>query len=222
MMNHAGNDYGLWGLVALNSIIFIGFAYSFFKPVNLRDWRSFGAYSAFIVALFAEMYGFPLTIYLLSGWLGSRFPGVNLFGHDAGHLWWLLTGRHGDPHLGLLHLLSFVFIAAGFWLLSNSWHVLYHAQRRHDLATTGPYRLVRHPQYIGFVAIMFGFLLQWPTLLTLAMFPVLVLMYVRLAIAEERDSLAAFGQAWSDYAAVTPRFVPRRRQRDDSRPAHNH
>jgi len=190
--------------------------------VNLRDWRSFGAYSAFIVALFAEMYGFPLTIYLLSGWLGPKFPGVNLFGHDAGHLWWLLTGRHGDPHSGLLHLLSFVFIGAGFWLLSNSWHVLYHAQRRHALASTGPYRVVRHPQYIGFVAIMFGFLLQWPTLLTLAMFPVLVLMYVRLALSEERDSQAAFGQAWTDYAAVTPRFIPGAAHHDDARPAHTH
>ena len=207
-MNNASNDYGLWGLVVLNSVIFVGFAYSFFKPANLRDWRSFGAYSAFIVALFAEMYGFPLTIYLLSGWLGAKFPGVNLFGHDAGHLWWLLTGQHGNPHFGLLHVLSIVAIFAGFTLLSKAWHVLYHAQHRHELAVTGPYRVVRHPQYIGFVAIMFGFLLQWPTLLTLAMFPVLVVMYVRLAMAEERDSEMVFGDAWRAYAAVTPRFIP--------------
>jgi protein-S-isoprenylcysteine O-methyltransferase Ste14 len=221
MMNSPDNAYGLWGLVVLNSIVFIGFAYSFYKPLNMRDWRSFGAYSAFIVALFAEMYGFPLTIYLLSGWLGPKFPGVNLFGHDAGHLWWLLTGQHGNPHFGLFHILSFVFIFAGFALLSRSWHVLYHAQRRHQLATTGPYRAVRHPQYIGFVAIMFGFLLQWPTLLTLAMFPILVFMYVRLAISEERESENAFGQAWLDYAAVTPRFIPHL-GRDDVRPAHTH
>jgi protein-S-isoprenylcysteine O-methyltransferase Ste14 len=208
-MNAPDGDYGLWGLVILNSVIFVGFAYSFFKPATLRDWRSFGAYSAFVVALFAEMYGFPLTIYLLSGWLGTKFPGVNLFGHEAGHLWWLVTGQQGNPHFGVLHLLSFVFLFAGFTLLSNAWHVLYHAQRRHLLATAGPYRLVRHPQYIGFVAIMFGFLLQWPTLLTLAMFPVLVVMYVRLAIAEERDSETAFGAAWRAYAADTPRFVPR-------------
>jgi len=207
-MNHTSSDYGLWGLAVVNSIVFIGFAYSFFRPVNLRDWRSFGAYSAFIVALFAEMYGFPLTIYLLSGWLSSKFPGVNLLDHDAGHLWWLLTGRHGNPHFGVLHLLSFAFIFAGFMLLSKAWHVLYHAQRQHQLARTGPYRFVRHPQYLGFVAIMFGFLLQWPTLLTLAMFPVLVVMYVRLAIAEERDSENALGQAWRDYAAATPRFIP--------------
>lgn len=207
-MNDMPSAYGLWGLVALNVFIFVGFAYSFFKPQNLRDWRSFGAYTAFIVALFAEMYGFPLTIYLLSGWLGSRFPNVNLLGHEAGHLSWLLTGQNGDPHLGVFHLLSFVFIGGGFWLLSQSWHVLYRAQRRHELATEGPYRVVRHPQYIGFVAIMLGFLLQWPTILTAAMFPVLVIMYVRLALSEERESQAAFGQAWTLYAAKTPRFIP--------------
>ena len=221
-MNSAPNDYGLWGLVLLNSVVFVGFAYSFFKPANLRDWRSFGAYSAFIVALFAEMYGFPLTIYLLSGWLGTKFPGTNLFGHDAGHLWWLVTGQHGNPHFGALHILSFVFIFAGFTLLSNAWHVLYHAQRRHELAKSGSYRLVRHPQYIGFVAIMFGFLLQWPTLLTLAMFPVLVVMYVRLAIVEERDSEKAFGDAWREYAAVTPRFIPHFSKTSRARPAGSH
>ncbi|MBK9360907.1 MAG: isoprenylcysteine carboxylmethyltransferase family protein [Rubrivivax sp.] len=221
-MNAPSNDYGLWGLVVLNSVIFVGFAYSFFKPTTGRDWRSLGAYSAFVVALFAEMYGFPLTIYLMSGWLGTKFPGVNLFGHEAGHLWWVLTGREGDPHFGVMHLLSFVFIFAGFMLLSKAWHVLYHAQRHHALATAGPYRRVRHPQYIGFVAIMFGFLLQWPTLLTAAMFPVLVVMYVRLAIAEERDSEAALGQGWRDYAAVTPRFIPRFSKDDRTRPVGSH
>jgi protein-S-isoprenylcysteine O-methyltransferase Ste14 len=222
MMDASDNAYGLWGLVILNSAIFVGFAYSFFKPANLRDWRSFGAYSAFIVALFAEMYGFPLTIYLFSGWLGSKFPGVNLFGHDSGHLWWLLTGQHGNPHLGVLHILSLVVLFTGFMLLSKSWHVLYHAQKRHQLATSGPYRLVRHPQYIGFVLIMFGFLLQWPTLLTLVMFPVLIVMYVRLAIAEERDSEAAFGESWRIYAAATPRFVPHMSKAGGARPLESH
>ena len=153
-----------------------------------------------MMALFAEMYGFPLTIYLLSGWLSARFPGVNLFGHDAGHLWWLLSGQHGDPHFGAVHIAT---------LLSASWQVLYHAQRRHEVAVTGPYRWVRHPQYIGFVAIMFGFLLQWPTLVTLVMFPVLVVMYVRLAIREEHDSERKFEADWRAYASATPRFVPR-------------
>ena len=185
--------YGLWSLVLLNSAIFIFFAFSFFKPTTTRDWRSFGAFSAFIVALFTEMYGFPLTIYLLSGWLQSRYPEVNWLSHDAGHLLEELLGWRANPHFGPFHLLSFVFIGGGFILISAGWKVLYEAQRRGTLATTGVYAYVRHPQYVGFVLIMFGFLLQWPTLLTLAMFPVLVFMYARLARGEEREVLAEHG-----------------------------
>ncbi len=208
-MDPSANAYGLWGLVVINSLFFIIFAYSFFKPTTFRDWRTFGGFSAFVIALFAEMYGFPLTIYLLSGWLQSRFPQTNLFSHDAGHLWWMMTGRHGNPHSGIPHVLSFVFILGGFYLLSVSWHVLFSAQRKTGLATTGPYQRIRHPQYVAFVLVMFGFLLQWPTLVTLVMFGILVVMYVRLALSEEKESDIQFGQAWRDYAARTPRFVPR-------------
>lgn len=133
-----------------------------------------------------------------------------------------MTGQHGNPHTGFLHILSFVFIFLGFALLSKSWHVLFHAQRGHQLATTGPYRYVRHPQYVGFVSIMLGFLLQWPTLLTLVMFPVLVVMYVRLAISEERDSEAAFGEAWRRYVEVTPRFIPRLSKGDNDQSVMHH
>ena len=201
--------YGLWSLVLLNSVLFVAFAFSFFKPQTTRDWRSFSAFSAFIVALFVEMYGFPLTIYLLSGWLQTRFPQVDLLSHDAGHLWWTLTGQHGNPHTDAMHIASLLVIGGGFWLLSASWNVLYHAQMKHALATMGPYARVRHPQYVAFVLIMFGFLLQWPTLITVLMFPVLVFMYVRLSLTEERDSDKEFGQAWRTYAAATPRFVPK-------------
>ena len=105
-MTDTAPAYGLWLLAAINAAVFIMFAYSFAKPASGRDWRSLGAFSAFIVALFAEMYGFPLTIYLLSGWLQSRYPGLDLLSHDTGHLWWDLMGQRGNPHFGLLHILS--------------------------------------------------------------------------------------------------------------------
>jgi protein-S-isoprenylcysteine O-methyltransferase Ste14 len=210
-MSHAA--YGLWSLVVLNSAIFIAFAFSFFKPQTARDWRSFGAFSGFMVALFTEMYGFPLTIYLLSGWLQSRYPGIDWLSHDAGHLLEMLFGWEANPHLGPFHLLSFALIGLGFWILSAAWPVLYRAQRTGALATTGPYAHVRHPQYVGFVSILLGFLFQWPTILTLAMFPVLTVMYVRLARSEERQALAERGDAYALYMRDTPAFVPTLRRR---------
>lgn len=207
-MSHDTPAYGLWTLVILNSAVFLIFAFSFSRPQTARDWRSFGAFAAFIVALFVEMYGFPLTIYLLSGWLQTRYPGLDLLSHDTGHLWATLLGSKGDPHLGVLHLASYALLIGGFWLLSSSWNVLYHAQRRQALAAAGPYARIRHPQYVAFVLILLGFLLQWPTLLTLVMFPILVGMYARLAITEEAEMRQRFGAAFEAYAARTPRFVP--------------
>lgn len=201
--------YGLWPLVVINTAVFLIFAFSFTRPRTGRDWRSFGTFAAFIVALFTEMYGFPLTVYLLSGWLGSRFPALNLYSHNAGHLWETLLGWKGDPHLNPLHLLSNVLIAGGFILLSAAWNVLYKAQRSHTLAVAGPYARVRHPQYMGFILIMLGFLLQWPTLITLVMFPILVVMYARLAQGEEQEVEREFGDEYRKYAALTPRFIPR-------------
>jgi protein-S-isoprenylcysteine O-methyltransferase Ste14 len=201
--------YGLWDLVLFNSAIFIFFAFTFFKPQTPRDWRSFGAFSAFLVALFTEMYGFPLTVYLLSGWLQSRFPGIDWLSHDTGHLLETLIGWRANPHLGPFHIASFVAIGGGFGLISAGWTRLYRAQKHRMLATDGIYARIRHPQYAGFVLVMFGFLLQWPTLLTLAMFPVLVVMYVRLAWKEEREALAEFGDQYRAYIARVPAFFPR-------------
>lgn len=201
--------YGLWFLAAVNAAVFILFAFSFFKPKTPRDWRSFSAFSAFIVALFTEMYGFPLTLYFLSGWLQSRYPGIDWFSHDAGHLLEMLIGWEANPHFGPFHILSFVFIIGGFVLIAAAWRILYAAQAHGTLATTGPYARIRHPQYTGFIMIMFGFLLQWPTLLTLAMFPVLTWMYVRLARNEEREVMAAFGEQYRNYASRVPGFIPR-------------
>jgi len=211
--------YGLWSLVILNSILFIFFAFTFFKPSTARDWRSFGAFSAFLVALFTEMYGFPLTLYVLAGWLQSRYPNINWFSHDAGHLLEMLIGWKANPHFGPFHIISSLFIVGGFWLIAAAWPVLYRAQRAGELATTGPYKSVRHPQYVGFVLVMFGFLLEWPTILTLAMFPVLVFMYLRLSMTEERVALAAFGERYAAYKRTTPAFFPRLRRGDHTHDA---
>src|SRR3989338_2660714 len=123
-MNDGFSDYGWWSLVAINSLIFIVFAFSFTKPRTASDWRSFGAFSAFLVALFTEMYGFPLTIYLFSGWLSSRFPEVDWFAHDSGHLLEMMFGGGGNPHVGPFHLVSTVFVLGGLILLALAWRVL--------------------------------------------------------------------------------------------------
>jgi protein-S-isoprenylcysteine O-methyltransferase Ste14 len=201
--------YGLWFLVVFNSLLFIVFAASFFHPQSKRDWRALGGFSAFVVALFTEMYGYPLTVYLLSGPMSGLIPGVDL-SHNSGHLWNDLIGWKGDAHVSPFHLASYAFIGGGFWIIAAGWKHLYQAQKTRTLATSGPYERIRHPQYLGFVLIMVGFLLQWPTFATLAMFPVLLYVYRRLAIREEREVAADFGPVWEQYAAETPRFLPRR------------
>jgi len=208
-MNPEENAYGLWLMVIVNSAFFIFFAFSFFKPQSGRDWRTLGLYSAFIVALFTEMYGFPLTIYFLSGWLADKFPGVNWLAHDSGHLLEMMFGWRANPHFGPFHMLSLLFIGGGFWLLSASWPVLYRVVQGGKLASSGPYARIRHPQYVAFLLVMFGFLLQWPTLITLLMFPILLVVYVRLARAEEREAADRFGAEWQEYASHTPGFIPR-------------
>ena len=209
-------DYGLWFLVIFDSLFLIVFAASFFHPRTKRDWRAMSGYSAFIVALFTEMYGAPLTVYLLSGWLGSRFPALEPT-HSGGHLWNDLIGWAGDPHAGPFHLASYAVLIGGFWLIAAAWSVLHAAAQKGTLATTGPYAWLRHPQYLGFLLIMLGFLLQWPTIPTLAMFPVLAYVYARLARSEEREVAAHFGAAWIAYAAHVPPYLPHRP--DAQRPA---
>ncbi|WP_019873166.1 methyltransferase family protein [Sporichthya polymorpha] len=202
-------DYGLWFLVVFDSALMIFFGASFFHPRTKRDWRAMGGYSAFIVALFTEMYGAPLTVYLLSGWLGSRFPQLEAT-HSGGHLWNDLIGWSGDPHVSPFHLASYAVLIGGFMLISAGWKVLHAAAQHDELATTGPYAWLRHPQYLGFLLIMIGFLLQWPTIPTLVMFPVLAYVYARLARSEEREVAAHFGAEWDAYTARVRPYFPHR------------
>lgn len=201
-------SYGLWPLVVINSAIFILFAFSFTKPKTSHDWRSLGTFSAFVVAMFVEMYGFPITIYFLSGWLQSIAPNIDLLAHDNGHLWYSLLGLDGNPHFNPLHLLSNLLILVGFIIVYKSWKILYTAQQTGTLATTGPYAKVRHPQYVGFILVMIGFLFMWPTLTTLVMFPILVTVYVRLAKREEEVASEEFNETYHNYMKQVPTFIP--------------
>ncbi|MFC1523266.1 methyltransferase family protein [Thermodesulfobacteriota bacterium] len=216
--------YGLWHLVIVNSAVFIIFAFSFFKPKTKLDWRSMGAFSAFVVAMFTEMYGFPFTIYLLSGWLQRKFPGTDILAHDSGHLWYTIFGFEGNPHMNPIHIISNILLIAGFYIIYKAWSVLHAAQKKRQLATTGPYSIVRHPQYDGFLLIMIGFLFMWPTILTLGMFPILVVVYIRLAQQEERMVRKEFGVAYDEYAEGVPAFLPRigKRKIHDRHLVHKH
>lgn len=202
------SDYGMWTLVLLNSAIFIFFAFSFAKPQTKTDWRTLGAFSAFIVALFTEMYGFPLTIYFLSGWLTENYPGIDFLAHDNGHLLHTIFGFEGNAHWDPLHLASNVLIVSGFFILSSAWNVLHQAQKTGTLAVSGWYARFRHPQYVAFILIMFGFLLQWPTIPTVVMFPILLVVYVRLANKEEAKVISEFGDEYLNYMSKTPAWIP--------------
>jgi protein-S-isoprenylcysteine O-methyltransferase Ste14 len=169
-----------------------------------------GAFTAFLVALFTEMYGVPLTVYLLSSWLGSRFPALQAT-HSGGHLWNDLAGWDGDPHLSPFHLTGYLAIGGGFWLISAAWQVLWEATRTGRLATTGPYARIRHPQYTGFLLINDGVPAAMADHPDAGRFPALVWVYRRLATAEEREVAGRLGPAWTAWAARTPRFLPRLR-----------
>lgn len=209
LATRAESAYGLWTLVLVNALVLVIFAFSFSRPRTAREWRTFGGFTAFVLALFTEMYGVPLTLYVLSGWLQTRYPGLDLLAHDTGHLWLTLFGARGSAHAGALHVASNVLIAGGLVLIVLAWRVLHAAQRAGGIAERGPYALVRHPQYLGFGVVLVGLLLQWPTILTLAMFPVLVGMYVRLARSEEGAMRKRFGEAYVRSVAGRPRFAPR-------------
>jgi protein-S-isoprenylcysteine O-methyltransferase Ste14 len=201
--------YGFWSLVVVNIALFAFFLLSFLTPVKKREWRSMGATLAFFVALFTEMYGFPLTIYILTGFLGSKYPALNPFSHASGHLWLTFLGGRAAM-MTIIHLISNGIVIIGFAIMWKGWKLIHGAKG--GLVTDGPYSYVRHPQYAGLFIIMVGMLIQWPMIITALMFPVLLFAYHRLSKREEEEMIKLFRDDYRRYREKTPMFIPRLRK----------
>jgi protein-S-isoprenylcysteine O-methyltransferase Ste14 len=201
--------YGMWPVVIFNIFLFLFFTISFIKPKRKFEWRSMGAFVGFIVALFTEMYGFPLTIYLLTAWMGKSYPVLDPFSHSSGHLVLVLLGlAHSHTAMIILHLISGGIIFLGFYLMYNGWMLIY-GGKGERLVIEGVYSHIRHPQYVGLFLITIGFLIQWPSLTTLIMWPILIFAYYRLALREEKEVEMQFGREFLDYKRRVPAFIPK-------------
>lgn len=200
--------YGNWPGVLLASGLFLAFLWGFLRPRRRAEWENAGLATAFLISLFAEMFGLPLTIYLLAPALKVS-PGA--FGLEESHLWAYLLDRLGLVPLAwgvyAVMVTSVHLIVAGVSLVALGWHRVY--QGRGRLVTDGIYGRLRHPQYLGLILVVVGFNIQWPTLLTLAMAPVLIVMYIRLARREDHELACRFADRFTTYASRVPAFWPR-------------
>lgn len=194
---------GAWGIAAIMIVLASWVLYRYLAPKTWREWASAGVVQAFIIALYAEMYGFPLTIYLL-----ARFFGLDKHNLNA-NLWSSLLGI-GETGMMISMLLGYAFLFVGIGLFIQGWRELYRAHRQGRLATTGLYALVRHPQYTGLFIGLFGEgVVHWPTLFSVGLFPVIVLVYFLLARSEEKRVVEQFGKEYRAYQRQVPMFFPR-------------
>lgn len=201
-MNEQISHSGAWFLALLMILLASWTFYRFFAPTSWREWRGAGLVQAFIIALYAEMYGFPLTIYLL----------VRVFGIDRtnlnANLWSSLLGV-GELGMLIAMALGYVLVIIGIGLFARGWRQIHAARRRDRLVTTGLYRFVRHPQYTGLFLALFGEgVVHWPTLFSVGLFPFIVLAYYLLARSEERKVMEHHGEAYRNYRRRVPMFLP--------------
>ncbi len=197
----AADHFGQWGYL----LIWAGFFALFllFTPFYKKSQRKpSSVYLAFVLALALEMFGVPLTMYFITWLVGSQLPEGVLWGHTLIQTFGL-TGTY----------IMYVLCIIGAGLIIWGWRDIYKYYWRQEegkgqLVTRGIYAHIRHPQYTGFMLITLGMMFEWLTLPLLIMWPILLVVYYRLARKEEADMEAEFGEAYRQYKARTSMFIP--------------
>ncbi|MEX2496628.1 MAG: isoprenylcysteine carboxylmethyltransferase family protein [Woeseia sp.] len=206
-MDEGISHSGMWGLALIMIVVASWIFYRYFAPRSWREWTGAGLVQAFIVALYAEMYGFPLTIYLI-----ARYTGFDRE-YISANLWSTLLGV-GPTGMLIAMIIGYSLVIVGIGLFAQGWRQVYRARGKDQLVTDGLYRFVRHPQYTGLFIALFGEgVVHWPTLFSVGLFPLIVFAYYRLARSEERKMIEEFGDAYRNYRRQVPMFIPLRGQR---------
>lgn len=193
---------GAWVIALFVIVIASWLLYKYMAPKTWREWTGVGLIQAFIIALYAEMYGFPLTIYLMVRFLGLDSGNLNA------NLWSTLIDI-GETGMMISMILGYILLFTGFGIFIQGWRELYRAKQENRLATDGLYSLVRHPQYTGLFIGLFGEgVIHWPTVFSVGLFPVIVIAYVLLAKREQQKVIEEFGDEYLEYKRNVPAFLP--------------
>jgi protein-S-isoprenylcysteine O-methyltransferase Ste14 len=200
--------FNFW-LVAIYIALLSIFLFGILRPRRKSEWKSAGVAQAWVIALYAEMYGVPLTAYWVMNWLGRSRADAEV--HFNGHLWpVLLQFQPATVELAQFWftVIGQLFILVGALLAIFGWRQLYIAVKQNRMAKTGLYRYIRHPQYTGFFLFLVGSMINWPTAITMLTLPILWAVYLRLARVEEGVAIESFGDSYRQYMAETGRFLP--------------